>query len=194
MTKTTINSEEKLASANRGAASAQPNGMGGANTQVTEVTPLPIDSGWIEWDSTNKTARGTYKYKCGVRVFKNLRDCPTPPGGVNGNLSVGINQYGLYDGCMTYSELKSFEENTGSGVYGGSQAGRIRIERRVWDPGAQAWYKELYTASTRVYYGKGNEGSEAADKASCYYIPGVHLEQHKYIISEPIYTRVKLNN
>ena len=94
---------------------------------------------------------------------------------------------------MTYSELKEFNEDEHSGV-SGIQNGRIRVERRVWDPGAQAWYKELYTASTRVYYGRGNEGSEAADAANDYYIPGVHLPTHKYITSEPTYTRVRINN
>ena len=193
VTRTTTNNSSLSETASQGSASATPNGMGGANTQVTEVTPHPIDSGWITWESTNKTARGTYTYNCGVRVFKNLGSCPTPPTGVNGNLSVSINQYGLYDGCMTYSELKEFNEDEHSGV-SGIQSGRIRVERRVWDPGAQAWYKELYTASTRVYYGGGNEGSEAADKANDYYIPGVHLPAHKYITSEPTYTRVRINN
>lgn len=192
-TTTTANDTSLTAVAGQGSASAQPNGMGGANTQVTEVTPHPIDSGWITWTSTNKTARGTYTYKCGVRVFKNLASCPTPPGGVNGNLSVGINQYGLYDGCMTYSELQSFAEDGSGGQDGGSAMGRLRIERRVWDPKEQAYYKELYTASTCCYYGRGNDGSEAADAANNRYIPGVHLPPRTYITSEPTYTRVKIS-
>ena len=190
VTRTTTNNTALSESASQGSASATPNGMGGANTQVTEVTPHPVDSGWITWESTNKTVRGTYTYKCGVRVFKNLSACPTPPSGVDGKLSVGINQYGLYDGCMTTSELISFAED---GSSGGSKAGRIAVERRVWDPKKQAWYLERYSASTRVYYGTGNEGSEAADAASDYYIPGVHLRPRKYITSAPTYTRVKLD-
>ena len=192
VTRTTTNNTSLTESASQGSASATPNGMGGANTQVTEVTPHPVDSGWIYWESTNKTVRGTYTYKCGVRVFKNLSTCPTPPSGVNGNLSVSINQYGLYDGCMTTSEMTGFEER-GGGADGGIKTGHIAVERRVWDPKKQAWYLERYSASTRVYYGTGNEGSEAAAAASDYYIPGVHLRPRKYITSAPTYTRVKLD-
>lgn len=194
VTRTTINNTSLSESASQGSASATPNGMGGASTQVTEVTPHPVDSGWITWESTNKTVRGTYTYKCGVRVFKNLSTCPTPPSGVNGNLSVSINQYGLYDGCMTTSEMTKFEERENSSADGGSKTGHIAVERRVWDPKKQAWYKERYSASTRTYYGRGNEGSEAAAAASNMYIPGVHLPPRTYITSEPTYTRVKLND
>lgn len=193
VTVTTQNNTSLQAKAGQGSASATPNGMGGANTQVTEVTPHPVDSGWITWISTNKTVRGTYTYRCQVRVFKNLHSCPVPPAGVNGNLSVGINQYGLYDGCMTTSELTEYKERENNGADGGSKTGRLTVERRVWDPKEKAWYKERYSASTRVYYGRGNEGSEAVAAANNKYIPGAHLPPRTYITSEPTYRREKVN-
>ena len=158
------------ATAAQGNASANPNDHGTATTQVTEFTPHFIDSGWIVWQRKQNTTRGTYTYQCGVRVFVNA---PSPAFAIIGatgkdvQLSPRINRYGLYDGQAHYSELISFEEyGEGSGMFGGIQDGRITFKGTTYN--------------TKVFYGRGNEGSEAYYKANCIIVPGLKLPERMY--------------
>lgn len=159
------------ATATQGNASANPNDHGTATTQVTEYIPHFIDSGWIVWQRKSVTTRGTYTYQCGLRIFVNA---PSPSFAVTGatgkdvQLSARINRYGLYDGQVHYAELVNFAEGgAGGGTWGGIQDGQIT-------------YKGT-TYNTKVFYGHGNEGSEAYYKANCIIVPGLNLPERMYI-------------
>ena len=185
VTRTTINNTSLSESASQGSASATPNGMGGANTQVTEVTPHPVDSGWITWDSETKLKNGTYKYHHGLRVFRNLALPPTPDKGSNVSLNCAINAYGLYDGSMTYSDLYAWQEDSsGGGTYGGQQAGTYAFFQFKQDATGRR-KKRKVTIPVIVFYGRGNEGTEAAAAANITVYPGVHLPYRTYATGEP---------
>ena len=186
VTKTTQNSKTPTATASQGSASAQPNGMGGANIQVTEVTPHPVDSGWITWDSETKLKNGIYKYHHGLRVFRNLSSPPTPDKGSNCSLNCAVNAYGLYDGSMTYSDLYAWQENSGGGgTDGGSQAGTFTFYEFKQDATGRR-KKRQGTVSVRTYYGRGNEGSEAEAAANGVAYPGLHLPFRTYATGAPV--------
>ena len=159
------------ATATQGNASATPNDHGTATTQVTEYTPHFIDSGWIVWQRKSVTTRGTYTYQCGLRIFINA---PSPSFAVTGatnkdvQLSARINRYGLYDGQAHYAELVNFAEGgAGGGTWGGIQDGQITFSGTTYN--------------TKVFYGHGNEGSEAYYKANCIIVPGLKLPERMYI-------------
>lgn len=186
VTTTTVNSSSLTASAGQGTASAQPNGMGGATTQVTEVTPHPLDSGWITWDSETKLKTGTYKYHHGIRVFRNQGTVPTIDKGSNCTINSTINAYGLYDGSMAYSDLYDWVENSGEGgTHGGSQAGTFTFYEIKQDATGRRKKRQL-TVSVRTYYGRGNEGSEASDAANGVAYPGLHLPYRTYALGAPV--------
>lgn len=186
VTRTTTNNSSLSETASQGSASATPNGMGGANTQVTEVTPHPIDSGWLTWDSETKLKNGTYKYHHGLRVFRNLTQPPTPDKGSNCSLNCNINVYGLYDGSMTYSDLYAWQEDPGGGgTYGGSQTGTFTFYEFKQDATGKRKKRQV-TVSTQTYYGRGNEGSEAAAAANGVAYPGMHLPYRTYATGAPV--------
>ena len=176
------------ASARNGTASATPNGVGSKTTQVTEYDPKPVDSGWITWMSEEDSPTHTYIYECGLRVFKNVSQPPSPPGGKRVSISASINRYGLYDGSMTCSKLARWKIKTSSDT-GGSQAGSIAYEY-IADYNISTTSNgqltitpviKTRTISTRTYYGRGNEGSEAAAAANSQTLPGLHLSARTYI-------------
>lgn len=179
------------ANAEMGNASAQPNDHGSKTTHVTEYTPIPKDSGWITWQSVEEGPTHTYTYECGIRVFKNLAAVPTPPGGSRVHISPNINRYGLYDGSIAYSKLISWVQGGGSGTEGGSQAGSFQFVyvSDYQTPSGSDGDLEITpvfataTISTRTYYGRGNEGSEAQAAANSPVLPGVHLPHRTYITS-----------
>ena len=187
------------ATANQGGASAQPNDHGSATTQVSEYTPHALESGWIIWDSVEKGSRHLYTYECGIRIFRNQ---PKTQAAINtlktdakGRVSVSasINRYGLLDGTISYAELKSVAERGDGGTHGGIQEGKIKF-KYVSDytvstgSGGDMEVTPTFTEaeiSTRTYYGRGNEGSEAAAAASSYPCPpGVQLHGRTYITSD----------
>ena len=153
-----------------GSASVSPNDHGSATTSVTKITPKPLDSGWVKWTRTVKSTRGKYTYKCGLRVFRNQETVPGMTEDHDYHPSVSINQYGLYDGSITYADLDNFEETGGAGgAYGGIQTGYIEVNGEKHE--------------TRVFYGQGNEGTEAKVKANQVIVKGVNLPARTYFVS-----------
>ena len=137
---------------------------------MTTITPLAISSGWRTWTRTVKSPRGTYTYNCGMIVFRNQKQIPAMAGRHDYHPSISINQYGLYDGAITYADLTNFEENGGQGgVYGGIQEGSITIDG--------------VSHSTKAFYGYGNEGTEAAVRANQVIVKGVSLPHRTYFTS-----------
>ena len=138
-----------------GETSSTPDDRGAANTTVVEYVPIPVDSGWIEWDSEVKSPSSILKYRCGYRVFKNMSKPPPPTAGAaKVDLNVSINRYGLYDGTITYEKLVSWvKDGSGSGGGGiGTQTGwRMRD---VYDKESDSYLWE--NCETRVYEGEGN--------------------------------------
>ena len=153
-----------------GSASLSLNDHGSKTTSVTTITPLAISSGWRTWTRTVKSPRGTYTYNCGMIVFRNQKQIPAMAGRHDYHPSISINQYGLYDGAITYADLTNFEENGGQGgVYGGIQEGSITIDG--------------VSHSTKAFYGYGNEGTEAAVRANQVIVKGVSLPHRTYFTS-----------
>ena len=158
--------------------SVSPNDHGSATTHVTEYTPYPIDSEWIQWDSETKTASGTYKYHNGIRIFKNLDYLPKPDSGTNCSLNIHINRYGKYDGSISYSELYSWDTGSSSSTYGGIQSGVKHgyIFRNITkEDGTKKTQRCLVSIPTITFYGKGNEGTEAYWKVNGWAAPGIAL-------------------
>lgn len=167
---TTKHNTQGNAEASNGQASAQPNDHGTKSTQVSEGTPIFVDSGWITWPSTNKTPRGIYRYQNGMRVFVNATTPHIAVSGTRGadvKLNFHINKYGLYDGSATYSQLIEFKENTETKLEGGIQTGSIHFGGKTYP--------------SKSFYGRGNEGSEAYYAANCHIVAGVHLPHRTYI-------------
>ena len=172
---TTRHDTNRNAVASQGTASAEPDDNGAATTRTTEYTPVPFDSGWITWSSTQKSASGTYHFRLGLRVFCNLSKPPTPPGGTQCSVNAHVNKFGLYDGSITYSELIDWTQATGGGGgSGGSAAGRATFYQYKTDAQGKTWRRSV-TVPTRVYYGYGNEGSRAAAVASQVNVAGLTL-------------------
>jgi len=168
------------------------------NQTTDTVTPTAVATDWITWTTTQDGPRHTYNYACGLRVFRNQ-----PPSaidtlkvGANGRIDVNatLNRFALLDGTITYSNLTSWSERSGaSGLIGGSQAGSISF-KYVSDytistaANGDITITPTFTTasiSTRTYYGRGNEGSEAAAAASQFPVPpGIRLGGRTYITSD----------
>ena len=168
------------------------------NQTTDTVTPTAVATDWITWTTTQNGPRHTYNYACGLRVF-----CNQPPSaigtlkvGANGHIDVNarLNRFALLDGTITYSNLTSWSERPGaSGLIGGSQAGSISF-KYVSDytistaANGDITITPTFTTasiSTRTYYGRGNEGSEAAAAASQFPVPpGIRLGGRTYITSD----------
>lgn len=173
----TINDTEVPRSAE---ASATPNNHGSATTQKTEYVPIAIDSGWIRWDREQKMVRATYKYHCGMRIFRNLDRPPDPPSGKNCVVHAAINQFGKFDGTMTYEDLYEYTVAGGdNGSPGGSSEGTMTAE--IFNP--ETGSMETKQFSVRTYFGTGNEGSEATTRANARLYHGIHLPPRTYILS-----------
>ena len=178
-----VNAESSL-----GDASSSPDDAGAATTTVSEVTPIAVDSGWITWNSDTKSSRGTYKFHHGIRIFKNLTksDIYALKDGLRGSdvrVDASINRCGLYDGKVGYSDLYEWNEGGGGGgVYGGSLQGSITFRQYRTDAQGVRWKRDVVVGVVH-YYGRGNEGSEAAVVANQIYIAGLSLPSRTYIQS-----------
>ena len=185
--RTAINDTNLSPHASNGEASAQPNDHGSATTRVVEYTAKPVDTGWIKWESTSKLENGTYHYKHGVRVFKNLGSVPTPPSGSNCSVGVNVNKFGLFDGQIAYTDLVDWQKNNGGGgVYGGSQRGTIKFVQHKVDAYNRT-LKRTISVGVIVFYGKGNEGTRASYKANQTIISGINLPPDTYQVGNVIY-------
>ena len=151
-----------------GHASVSLNDHGSKTTSVTTITPIAISSGWRTWTRTVKSPRGTYTYDCGMIVFRNQKQIPAMGGSHDYHPSISINQYGLYDGTITYADLRTFEE-AGQGQFGGWAEGHITIGG--------------VRHNTISYYGTGNEGAEAQAAANAIIVEGVKLPRRTYFTS-----------
>lgn len=172
-------------------------------TQTTDtVTPIAAATDWITWTTTEDGPRHTYTYECGIRIFRNQPESAIAllklnnGVAVSGRVSVNtsLNRFKLLDGAITYSKLISWTERSGaSGLIGGSQAGSISF-KYVSDytistaANGDITITPTFTTasiSTRTYYGRGNEGSEAAAAASQFPVPpGIRLGGRTYITSD----------
>lgn len=180
-----VNDTNLNPSAKRGTASVSPNDHGSATTSVAEVTTIPVDSGWIKWKSTNETPTGVYHCKHGLRIFRNLKAVPAIPSSVNCQPSISINQWGLFDGYIAYSDLTSFSQEGRTGTYGGIQEGQVTFWEFMTDAQGKK-FKRKMTAATIAYYGSGNEGSIASAKANAKHYPGLSLGRDVFLTSEPV--------
>jgi len=185
VTTTTRHNSSKQATASMGEASADPDDNGGATTRVTEATPIPVDSGWITWNSQTRLEHGTYKYRHGIRIFKNLTAAPEPPSGSNCSLNININKFGRYDGSISYSDLVSWEKNSG-GTSGGIQNGQATFWQFKTDPTGKSW-KRRVTVQTIHFYGSGNEGTRAYYAANPVLVSGLSLNGGTFAKGGPVY-------
>lgn len=190
---TTTNSLNSTASVGVGNASVTPNSHGTFTERKVEHTPKPVKSGWHTWESVETSSRAKYTYECGVLIFKNQETLPDVPGNHNVSVHISLNEFGLLDGTMSYRDLKDWEELGGSnGTFGGSQEGDLCI----YEPEYTTKYddktneeviviKEGTAAPLKfpiiVYYGRGNEGSEAADAANNHLVSGLSLPSRTYL-------------
>lgn len=150
-----------------GHASLSLNDHGSKMTSVTTITPIAISSGWRTWKRTVRSTRGTYTYNCGMIVFRNQKTIPAMPGAHDYHPSISINQYGLFDGTITYADLKSFEEG-GQGDFGGWAEGHMTIRGVRYN--------------TISFYGTGNQGAEAQAAANALSVEGAKLPRRTYIL------------
>ena len=150
-----------------GSASLSLNDHGSKTTSVTKITPIAISSGWKTWTRTVRATRGIYTYNCGMIVFRNQKQIPAMGGAHDYHPSIGINQYGLYDGTITYADLASFTEG-GQGQFGGWAEGHKTIGG--------------VTYRTITFYGTGNQGAEAQAAANSIEVKGVSLPHRTYIL------------
>ena len=91
------------------------NNIGSFDGGYVVKTAKPKDSGWITWVATVKAPTHTLKYEHGLRIFKNLDSPPKPDEDTSCSVDCNINEYGLYDGKMTYSKLLSWDIGSGGG-------------------------------------------------------------------------------
>ena len=150
-----------------GSASLSLNDHGSKTTSVTTITPVAISSGWKTWTRTVRATRGTYTYNCGMIVFRNQKQIPAMGGAHDYHPSISINQYGLYDGTITYADLASFTEG-GPGQFGGWAEGHMTIGGVRYN--------------TISFYGTGNQGAEAQAAANALSVKGVKLPRRTYIL------------
>lgn len=184
--RTTANDTNLAPSTSMGEASATPNDHGTATTSVAQYTPIPVDSGWLKWESTTKTQRGTYKYRHGIRIFCNQTTPPVPPRGSNTSCNIHINKFGRYDGSIVYSDLYEWVEDSGGGSSeGGSVGGTATLDQYKHDALGRTW-KRTITVPTRTYYGGGNAGAEASDQANERHVAGLMLKGRTYAVGAPI--------
>ena len=151
-----------------GHASLSLNDHGSKTTSVTTITPIAISSGWRTWKRTVRSTRGTYTYNCGMIVFRNQKTIPAMPGAHDYHPSISINQYGLFDGTITYADLRTFEE-AGQGQFGGWAEGHKTIDGVRYN--------------TITFYGTGNQGAEAQAAANSIEVKGLSLPHRTYILS-----------
>lgn len=186
---TTTNSLNSTASVGVGSASVAPNSHGTFTERKVEHTPKPVKSGWHTWTSTVKQVNATYTYEHGILIFKNQSNLPSTAGRHNLNVSAALNEFGLLDGTLTYSDLKSWTTDSGSnGTFGGHQDGTITIYEPVYTLEEGTNGTELKCDSTKafsfdvtVYYGRGNEGSEAEAAANNKLFAGLSLPSRTYL-------------
>ena len=159
VTRTTHSTDRQpTASGDVWSADASPSDDGLASVTTVEKTPIPLDTGWITWPVENRVKRNIYKYKCGLRIFRNqqfsfIRQAVANI--VNVDANAVINEYGLLDGNLSYRQMESWEEDTGFTPSGGSYG----IAMDVFTQNAFGKVTKAGTARGRLYYGSGNEGA-----------------------------------
>ena len=175
------NGQQVTASANR-------NEFGLFDGKYTIETAQPFDSGWTTWDSKTVTASGTYWYHHGLRLFYN-QEHPLTDGmrGSNVSVSARMNEFGLFDGQLTYSDLYDWTEGGGSDG-GGHKDGEVTVEQALVDPLGVAW-KRNATVRVTKYWGKGNEASEASVAANQTLPQGLVLPARTYANGKITYTK-----
>lgn len=151
-----------------GSASVSLNDHGSKTTSVTKITPIAVSSGWKTWTRTVRETRGTYTYNCGMIVFRNQKQIPAMGGRHDYHPSISINQFGLYDGTITYADLASFTEG-GQGQFGGWVEGHKTIGG--------------VRHNTITFYGTGNQGAEAQVAANSIEVKDVRLPHRTYFTS-----------
>jgi hypothetical protein len=109
VTTKTINSPTGRDSIRNGRLTIEPNDHGSFTIAKTEITPKTLDTGWITWDAKEYTENKVKYYNCGLRIFKNFKNPPIPAGYARFDLQMTINEYGLFDGCMSYKNLFHWE-------------------------------------------------------------------------------------
>jgi hypothetical protein len=133
----------------------------------------PRDGPWIKWDSEVAAKDGSVaKFHHGLKVFHNLDAVPQIPDGAGDvQISVSLNEHCKYDGKITYSQLYAWTSSAG-GASGGIQNGTRYETVPYIDATGKVKLKKVKTKSVRVFYGTGNEGTEAATAASADRISG----------------------
>ena len=196
VTTTKINTLQGDPTATQGSAAAQPNEHGSQTTQVSEITPKPCATGWITWQTAEDGPRHTYTYTCGVRIFRNQPESAIAAlkNGARGRIVVNasLNRFALLDGTITYSHLESWAERPGAGgTFGGSQERTIDYkyisDYTIEESGGQLTVTPQFATQSitlRTFYGRGNEGSEAAAAALAIPLPpGLHVTGRTYVTS-----------
>lgn len=156
-------------------------GYGTVTSSVTEYNPIELTSGWLEWESKSTTPNGVMTYQHGVYIFKNYKKATLqsvvgkgPMKGRNGSCRANINQYGRFDGELSYSYLKKWDldDKSAGAAYGGIQTGTVTIVGR---DGYERKYK------VKTFYGQGNEGTEADVRSSQLIVEGLSLGSRTYV-------------
>ena len=174
------NGQQVTASANR-------NEFGLFDGKYTIETAQPFDSGWITWDSKTVTASGTYWYHHGLRLFYNqARPLTDGMRGSNVSVSARMNEFGLFDGQLTYSDLYDWTEDGGSDR-GGHVDGEATVEQVLVDPLGVVWKRNAKVRVTK-YWGTGNEASEASVAVNQTLPQGLSLPGRTYANGKIKYT------
>ena len=120
----------------------------------------PRDTGWIEWDSEQRTTNGVLRYHHGTRHFFNQDTIPVPDRGSDVRISVSLNRFCKYDGTLTYSDL--YEWVSRGDEEGGIREGTYDEDSLpVWDPNQCRFFVRRTTYRTQTFLGNGNSGTEA---------------------------------
>jgi len=131
--------------------------------QYSTSTAVPKTTGWITWDSETKTERGVMKYHHGYYGFFNQTAVPRPTRGSNVHISSRLNEFCLFDGEMTYSDLYAW--TSGGGGESGSRS-RTRFSYVGTDSANSDKTRKPVIRSVlwkvteiRVFKGEGTEAS-----------------------------------
>ncbi len=177
--------------ATQGTASVTPDDAGAATTTISEYTPTPFETEWITWESTTKTPSGTSTYNHGIKIFANLEKTNLDnikPSGSDVSISAHVNKYGLLDGVISYSNLKSWTRANSNGSTVGFCEGSATFYQYKTDSLGQTWQRSG-TVSTISYVGSGNEGAEANAKANIVLVAGLSLPSRTYAKNPPSFSQ-----
>ena len=195
----TVNAEEddpSIGSSANGEASARVNEHGTFTTTLVTIQPKKVESEWVTWESTDVTpGRFRYKYAHGIKIFRNCtrEEIPKPlvnGNGCRGNIQATVNRYGLFDGQVSYSYIKSYTENADyvASLRGGSKTGTLTVPYAVlaYTRYSVAPARPTVTVSTLSipvisFWGTKDDDDEAEARAADVLIPGVKLPPRTYV-------------